>query len=299
MAEPHAGSACQALDIAAEAARRAGLDATGAAVLRVRMSIHVKLPSADVVARIEGADAEHLASRQVSVARVLAERGAPTARLVRPEIQPLLIGDRAVTLWHRLRSVATPGFNEVGRAVRAMHEATLESLPSGVPAIDPFERVLACLDAPSPWSGSVEAKELGRRAGDLAVGWQADSRADPLGTVVVHGDAHIDNAIVTADGVVLLDLEDAGVGPASWDFAPLTVGAERYGFPRDDLDRFAAGYGCDPGTWPGYRLMCDVYELLVATWAIGCSATSSVMEQEARVRVAGLLDGDPTPWTLL
>lgn len=295
----HPGSACQALDIATGAARRAGLDATGAEVLRVRTSVHVELPRADVVVRIEDADAEHLARRQVSVARVLAERGAPTARLVRPEIQPLRIDGRAVTLWHRLRSVATPGFEEVGRAVRAIHEATVESLPTGVPAIDPFERVQACLETPSPWSGSVEAKELRRRADELAVAWRKDPRTDPLGTVVVHGDAHIDNAIVTADGVVLVDLEDAGIGPASWDFAPLTIGTERYGLPPGDLDGFAAGYGSDPGTWPAHRLMCDVYELVVTSWAIRCSATSSAMEQEARVRIAGLLEENPAPWTLL
>ena len=40
--------------MAREAARRVGLDATGAEVLRVRTSIHVALSRADVVARVEG-----------------------------------------------------------------------------------------------------------------------------------------------------------------------------------------------------------------------------------------------------
>ena len=53
MAEHHSDRE-EALTIVAEAARRAGLDGAGAEVLRSRVSIHVMLPQADVVARVEG-----------------------------------------------------------------------------------------------------------------------------------------------------------------------------------------------------------------------------------------------------
>lgn len=288
-----------ALCVVAEAARQADLDAAGAEVLRVRNSIHVELPRADVVARVEVPGGLNLALRQVLVARALAACDAPVARLVRPEIQPLLIGDGAVTLWRRLRSVAAPTFEAVGRAVRVVHEATAESLPEGVPTIDPFAQLRACLDSPSSWSGSAAVKELGRRADELASRWQEGTRDDPLGRVVVHGDPHADNAVVSDLGLVLLDLEDAGVGPASWDFAPLAVGVKRYGSPTEDFHQFVTGYGAEPGTWPGHRLMCDVYELLVTSWAIRCSVDSPRMAKEAAVRVSGVLENDPTLWTLL
>ena len=226
-------------------------------------------------------------------------RDAPVARLVRPEIQPLLIGDGAVTLWRRLQSVATPTFEALGCAVRAIHDATVESLPEGVPTIDPFGQVRVCLDSPSSWSGSAEVKELQRRADELAAMWQEGTQADPLGKAVVHGDPHADNAVVSEGGLVLLDLEDAGVGPASWDFAPLAVGVERYGLPSADFDQFVAGYGAGPGTWSGHAVMCRVYELLVTSWAIRCSVDSDSMATEAAVRVSGVLQGDPTLWTLL
>lgn len=300
MTEPHSDPASLALSQATEAARRAGLDATGAEVLRVRASIHVELPRADVVVRVERPGRQELAWRQVAVARALAARDAPVARLVRPEIQPILIGDAAVTLWHRLRSVATPTLVAVGGAVRAIHEATARSLPENVPAIDPFGQVRACLDAPSLRSGSAAMRELRVRADKLCLAWREGTQDDPLGRVVVHGDPHPDNAVVSEGGeLVFLDLEDSGVGPASWDFAPLAVGVERYGLPAEDFDQFAAGYGAEPGAWPGLSLMCRVYELLVTSWAVSCSADSPAMAREAEVRVSGVLEGDPTRWTLL
>ncbi len=299
MTEPHPDPARRALSLATEAAQRAGLDAAAAEVLRLRTSIHVELPRADVVARVEGPGGKNLALRQVLVARALAARDAPVARLVRPEIQPLLIGDGAVTLWRRIRSVGRPTFGAMGRAVRAIHDATALSLPKSVPTIDPLGQVLACLRSPSPWSGSIALRELRRRADELALRWREGTQDDPLGRVVVHGDPHIDNAVISGDGLVLLDLEDAGVGPAGWDFVPLAVGVERYGLPSEDFARFAAGYGAEPGAWPGHSLMCRVYELLVTSWAIRCSADSPDMANEAAVRVAGVLEGDPTRWTLL
>ena len=300
MAGPHSDPAKRALSQAMEAARRAGLDATGAKVLRVRASIHVELPRADVVVRVERPGSQELAWRQVAVARALAALDAPVARLVRPDIQPLLIDDGAVTLWRRLRSVATPTLVAVGSAVRAIHEATARSLPENVLAIDPFGQVRTCLDAPSLWSGSAAIRELLVRADNLSLMWCEKTRDDPLGRVVVHGDPHPDNAVVSEGGeLVLVDLEDSGVGPASWDFVPLAVGVERYGLPAEDFDRFAAGYGAEPGAWPGLPLMCRVYELLVTSWAISCSADSPAMAREAEVRISGVLEGDPTRWTLL
>jgi Ser/Thr protein kinase RdoA (MazF antagonist) len=143
-------------------------------------------------------------------------------------------------------------------------------------------------------------RELKVRADKLCSVWREGTQDDPLGRVVVHGDPHPDNAVVPEGGIlVLLDLEDAGVGPASWDFVPLAVGVERYGLPAEDFDRFAAGYGAEPKAWPGLSLMSRVYELLVTSWAVSCSTDSPAMATEAEVRVSGVLEGDPTQWTLL
>jgi aminoglycoside phosphotransferase (APT) family kinase protein len=168
-----------------------------------------------------------------------------------------------------------------------------------VPQIDPFGQVRAFLGSPSSWSGSVAIKELQRRCEELAARWREETRDDPLGKVVVHGDPHLGNAMVSETGLVLVDLEDSGVGPASWDFAPLSVGVERFGLPSEDFRRFVAGYGTEPGNWPGHSLMCRVYELAVTSWAVRCSVDSPALAKEAAVRVSGVLDGDRSLWTLL
>jgi hypothetical protein len=286
----------RALAMVAEAARLTGFDASGARVLRVRSSVHVELPSADVVARVEEPGGHALAERQVRIASVLAAQHAPVARLVRPEIQPLMIGGGAVTLWRTVRPVGVPTLEAVGRAVRAIHETTCKV--GGVPEIDPIGQIAIQLEGATGFGATVLA-ELQRRADRLSTRWRDAIGDDPLGNVVVHGDPHLDNAVMTASGLVMLDLEDAGFGPASWDFVPLAVGIDRYGLPAGNLDRFIAGYGSGPADWPGLRVMCDVYELLVTSWAVRCGSDSPRMAREAEVRVAGLLDGNPTPWTLL
>ena len=93
MAAPQLDPADRALRMVEEAASRADLNGAGAEVLRVRTSIHVELPQADVVARVEGPGGQELALRQVVVARALGARNAPVARLVIPDIQPRQIGD--------------------------------------------------------------------------------------------------------------------------------------------------------------------------------------------------------------
>jgi len=289
----------RALRLAKAAGQKAGIDVSDAKLLRVRSSVHVELPQAGVVARVEASGAERLADRQVRVARLLADRNAPVARLIRPELQPYLVEDGAVTLWQRLERVAGPNLAALGQAVRALHDATRSSLPPDLPSCDPLHLVHGYLRRPSPWSGSDDSQELRRRADALTVEWQLAARDDPLGRVIVHGDAHPDNAIVTKKGLVLLDLEDAGEGPASWDFAALKVGVKRYGVPPEDYRAFATGYGSEPDAWEGHAVMCRVYELEVTAWAMRCSADSPLMAEEASVRVATVLGRGEGQWRQL
>ena len=289
----------RALRLAKAAGLGFGLDVSEARFLRVRSTVTVELPLANVVARVEAVGAERSAERQVRIARLLAERRAPVARLVQPERQPRFLEDGAVTLWRRLEPVADPDFQALGQAVRAVHDATRSSLPPDLPVCDPLAEVRRYLDWPSPWLGTTESREVHNRADRLTAAWQVAVREDPLGPVIVHGDAHQDNAIVTDDGLILIDLENAGKGPASWDFAALKVGVERYGLGSDDYRSFIAGYGSEPGAWEGHAVLCQVYELLVASWAMRCSADSPQMAHEASIRVASVLGRGDEKWKML
>jgi len=269
-------------------------------VLRAQSSVHVDLPRAGVVARVEAPGYEDLAEAQVWAARLLAERGAPAARLFRPETrQPVVVENVAITLWHRLRPEDEPSYRGLGETLRLFHAATRDDPPSEVRALDPFKRARGDLAWPSPYSGSETSAELSRRLEVLALEWPAAAREDPLGSVVVHGDVHIENLMRKDDERVLIDLEDAGVGPASWDLAPISVQANRYGLPPARREEFLAGYGAEPGGWPGFDLMCQVYEIQSVCWAMRCSVESPRMAAEATIRVDGLLHGGDRPWTLL
>ena len=258
------------------------------------------LPRAGVVARVELPDGLEVARAQVAAASFLAERGAPVARLFRGETQPLEPEEGGVTLWKRLELLeAEPDLEALGRATHSFHQASRPDLPADLPRLDPFARIASYLRRPSPWSGSNELTELERRHRRLRRDWREIADQDPLGTVVAHGDVNTGNGVLTSRGWVLLDLEDAGVGPASYDFAPLAAEARRYGLAPADYRAFVKGYGHDPAGWEGFELLRETWELLVTTWAVACSAGSPVIEAEARIRVAGLLDGDPRRWTMI
>ena len=66
------------------------------------------------------------------------------------------------------------------------------------------------------------APSLGR----LLAGTQASlARAAPARELTVHGDLHLDQLIATAQGAVLLDLDELGLGPPELDAAELVVDA--------------------------------------------------------------------------
>ena len=290
----------RALQRATEAGRRAGLEVEGARVLRVKSSIHVELPNAGVVARVEAADQTTRATRQVVVAGVWAAQSAPVPTLVRPELQPFVFDDAAVTLWQRLDGCATADLVELGRTVRTLHDTTRGIPLTRAPRLRPFVDIEAWIDWPTSWLADEDRAELARRNRHLKRWWDAESADDPLGVVLLHGDVHPENTVVTEEhGVILTDLEDAGVGPVSWDLVPLAVSVRRYEESPAELRRFIAGYGVDLSRWSGFERMCEIYELWVTTWAIRCAGISPRIAGEAALRVEGFLGRSEAAWTIL
>ena len=162
-------------------------------------------------------------------------------------------------------------------------------------------RVRACLDSPSPWSRSPEVAELAAsRRRNWPRGWRDETKDDPLGIVrcprrSTHRQRHRFRNVDWFSSI----LKTPASGRPAGTFAPLALGVERYGVPAEDFEQFVAGYGSEPGAWPGFSLMCRVYELVATSWAIRCSGDSARMAGEAAVRISGLLDGDPSPWAQL
>lgn len=294
----------QARQLALRAARQVGLDSGGARVFRVRSSVQVELPEADVVARVESPAGARNAARQVRAAHFYEARGAPVVRLAHP--QPLVFEHGVVTLWQRLHPVGRDpdehqlGLGELGQLLRVLHERAGPPLDPGLPPINPFDRIGRDLARPVMDPGQHRLDALRRRYDTLRGRWTGCVRRDPSSDqVLVHGDVHPDNVMVTAEGPCFVDLELAGAGPADWDLAMLTVNNRRYGLAEAGLEAFLAGYGADPRGQDAFELFCQTYELIVVAWALHCADLSPRMLREARVRVATLLGESDAAWTML
>jgi len=246
-------------------ARALGLPVGRPVVLHRGSSLLVELAPAPVVARVTVAPTATVRPgaawlrREVAVARFLADAGAPVVApsdLVDPG--PHLRDGHAVSFWPLLRPLTGPpdGY-AAGRALRACHEA-----------LAGFDGAAAGL---TPWALLSEARALVERlaAGpaltpadaDLlrATGARVAERVEALGLALqaVHGDAHLRNVVVTREGLLWGDWEDAFLGPTGWDLACL------YAFlpPFADADPALVGQA-----YRGYGdfLHTDVLRALVA-----------------------------------
>jgi hypothetical protein len=290
----------RAVELAAEAAREIGVDPAGATVLRVASAVTVDLPRADIIARVERSRELTAAHRQAVAARILEQRRVPAGRLVAPDRQPLVRRDGVVTLWHRLRIVpGRPGPEALGRLARQLHTACADDLPAETPALDPFQPIPGWLSRPAdlPLPPGVDA--LWQRLAELRDSWGETVADDPLGTVLVHGDFHADNVVLTEEGPAMLDLEMAGKGPASWDLMAQQLAVRRYGGPAADYDRFCAAYGAELPSWESVALLRQAYELHLVSWAVGHRDLSPAMAEQATIRLATFLGESDEPWTLI
>jgi hypothetical protein len=287
----------QAIALACRAARTLGLDVADARVVRLRSSAHVLLPAAGAIARVEAPGYEDLARRQALLAEYLWSCSAPVAELIRPGEQPFILETGSVVVWRRIQNTGTPSPGDLGRALRAFHGSGGHAFPPSLPIIDPLGRIHKSLDRITPWGDTDVLNALRNLAARYEGGWTSAVEGDPLGTATVHGDVHLENVICTESGLILIDLEDSGLGPASWDFAPLAVGVERYGLSPAVYEGVLEGYATDPGEAQGFELMCRVYELLVTAWAVECSPSSPRMAEEAALRVDTLLGRRSANWT--
>ena len=290
----------RALELAVAAASRAGLNAEGATVLRRRTSVIIELPAADAVARVEPAGAVAVAELQVVAARLLEACAVPAARLIVPDLQPVVYAAGSVTLWHRLTILAgEPSPATLGHLARHLHEATRGSLSTEIPELDPISTTRDLLGRAANGGRFGGIEDLWEEFYQLAAAWDRIADEDPLGTALVHGDYSVGNVLLTPDGPTLVDLEDSGGGAVSWDLVPQMVAVRRFGASPASYRSFCDAYGADLMTWEGADTLCRTFELAILSWAIANCDTSPQMEAEAALRLASFRGETDQPWTLL
>ncbi|MFG2122404.1 phosphotransferase [Streptomyces sp. NPDC048710] len=169
-----------------EACETAGLDSTGAELLRLGSNAVYRLASLPIIVRI-ARDPAVLAEMEcvVGVARWLETVDFPAIRLVVGIAQPLVVRGLAVTFWESVQEreeYATVG--ELADLLRRFHWLEEpESLP--LPYFDPLAKLSASLDGLTAVSAE-DRSFLEERAAKLAKEYDRLDFVLPFG--VIHGD---------------------------------------------------------------------------------------------------------------
>lgn len=275
-------------------------------VLRAGTSVLVELGGQGPVVRVHDRDRDAgPATRQVAIARVLEQAGVPAIRLSGDSTQPVMVdaGDAAsvpVTVWRReslTGAVARPW--ETGRLARRLHDATadVDDTVPAAPVIDAVEAAVAGMPAGDGVDTDADRTLLADQLDRLRPAW--DHASAGSGLVVVHGDLHAGNVLVTTDGPVLADLELSGRGPAGYDLVPAVVAVRRYGAPPDSLAAFLDGYGAVLPPAEELEPMVELHELWVTAWAVANRRLDAAHGAEALLRLARWRTGaSARPWTL-
>jgi Ser/Thr protein kinase RdoA (MazF antagonist) len=271
------------------ACEQANFDSDGAELLRLGENAIFQLASAPIVVRIaRSADRLRRVQKELCVARWLTRADVPAIRVYDQIDQPLLVDDHPVSFWQTVTGGdPTPTHADLARLLAAFHG--LGSCPCDMPGFDPLRITESRLAAPD----GVTAKDrdfLRSRCGDLNDQLHDLEFALPQGPI--HGDAHTRNLLTDHGRVVLLDFESAAVGPREWDLLPTAIACERYGLAEEQYQEFAAAYGFDVRTWPGYPVLREIRQLTMTTWIMQNIGESPAAAAEFALRVASLRERD-------
>jgi aminoglycoside phosphotransferase (APT) family kinase protein len=274
---------------------RAGLDDTGATIVKRTVNAVYRLPRAGAIVRICGSAAMiHRVGKVIRVARWLAEHHAPAVRLMPAVPTPISAAGFVATIWVDVTPAGgppggpPPTTTDLAAALRVLHTMSPPETP--LPPWDPLDDVRRRLmDAEGLVASDRRFLErlTDRVAADLhTVRYE-------LPPAVIHGDAHLGNLIRATDGPVLMcDFDATCLGPAEWDLIPVAVGRLRFGHAPGAHLGLARAYGFDVTTWDGFAVLRAVRELKLVTSVVPVLASSATVAAQFRVRLDSLRTGD-------
>ncbi|WP_433345536.1 phosphotransferase enzyme family protein [Micromonospora sp. CA-111912] len=283
----------EAIDAVTSAAIGAGVPAHDATVIRVGENGVVLLPAACVLARVvpraaKGSDPR----REIEVAALLASRQVPVVHPARPE--PIIVGQYVVSLWEYLPDSRSADVVVLAECLRRLHR---------IPIPRDFLRYL------SPFDGFEERLKTGtsldisdrlflrQLRDELSVRW--DTAEFALGEAVLHGDAHMENLLVTADGrEAFVDLETVCIGPPEWDLTLTALYYECGWFSAKEYIEFAQTYGFDVRLSPSWSILRLIRMLRMTLWLAQSADIDPQRQRQLRHRIDTLRDGTaPAGWT--
>jgi aminoglycoside phosphotransferase (APT) family kinase protein len=270
------------------------MNAGGARLLRVGENAAVVFPFAGVLAKVAaGPQAAESVRHELAVAQWLASVDVPVVRSMVDK--PLVIDGYAVALWEHLPDARSADLLTLAQALRRLHAVTVPD-PPPLPPVAPFARLDDRLSLAATITNGDRAF-LTELRDQLAEGWQQTEFDLP--TAVLHGDAHMDNLLVTGDGrPAFVDLEHVSIGPPEWDLTLTALYYECGWFSAEQYHNFAKAYGFDVRTSRAWPVLRRIRMLRMTTWLTQTAADYPERQAQLRHRLMSLRDGSaPTGWT--
>ena len=213
--------------------------------------------------------AEAVLERSLALSAWLDGAGFPVAGAAEEAAaRPVAVGDAWAGLWlwvpHR---DARPEPGRTGDVLRRLHEL-VASCPVSLPEVDHFDAAKRHI-SPLAEKGALDDASIEFLLGQaerIEEDWTAFE--SELGVGVIHGDFEVNNVLATARGPVLVDLDNAQVGPREWDLVKVTPGSPG-GWREGEWTDFARGYGYDLLSAPRAGVLREVRHLRSLVWQLG------------------------------
>ncbi|MFI7650916.1 phosphotransferase enzyme family protein [Micromonospora sp. NPDC049460] len=283
----------EAIDAATSAAIGAGVPAHDATVMRIGENGVVLLPGARVLARVapraaKGSDPR----REIEVAAWLASQQVPVVHPARPE--PIIVGQYVVSLWEYLPDSRPADVVVLAECLRRLHGIPIPK--NFLPYLSPFDKFDERLEAGT----NIDTGDrlfLRQLRDELSARWATAEFA--LGEAVLHGDAHMENLLVTASGrEAFVDLETVCIGPPEWDLTLTALYYECGWFSEKEYIAFAQAYGLDVRLSPSWSILRLIRMLRMTLWLAQSADIDPQRQRQLRHRIDTLRDGTaPAGWT--
>lgn len=240
---------------------------------------------------------EHRLASATRLTRWLSERGYPTITPL--FLDPVTIDGWTATFWTYVPSVPeipAAGPTDLAHLIRQLHE--VPTPPVDLPRTNPLDSLRKDLEEAAHGLPDEQHEWLDTHARQIAGAYP--TTPIPLGTGLIHGDAHTGNLFPTDRGYLVGDWDSVSIGPRAQDFVPTLGGAQHFNRPYSDWIDFCSAYGVDPAIAddPGMQLLSRARELRSLAAYIR-SADRPEIRAELDKRLRTLMFNEPATWRAL
>lgn len=277
------------------ASAHTGIDSTDARLMRLGENALFHLPDSSAVVRIaRSRDHWDDAVKEVAVASWLHESGLPAARLYDLD-QPISVSGYPVTFWRYIdgRNGGRGDVGALGRLLLKLHE-TPRPTTFELPEQDILARVQPRIESASV--PNADKRFLLNRVVELRD--EINALKFPLEPTATHGDAHVQNLMISDGAAILIDFERFSWGQPEWDLAMTATEYLSAGWwTAEEYREFCEAYGNDVTQWDGFKILQAAHEIKMTTWIMQNIDESEEIAAEYATRIATMRTGHATePW---